>query len=43
MKNTKTLYNMELENLIEQCKKVSKEIDTKIAETKLMYEIFKNI
>ena len=28
--NLKTLYKMELENLIEQCKKVSKEIDTKI-------------
>lgn len=34
---------MELENLISECKKVSKEIDAKIAETKLMYEIIKNI
>ena len=34
---------MELENLIEQCKKVSKEIDAKIAETKLIIKLINKL
>ena len=34
---------MELENLISECKKVSKEIDTKIAETKLIIKLINKL